>query len=415
MNTLTLTADQQSAYNAVVNLIISPVERVLVMKGYAGVGKSTLVERVISDFDKIVKAGNLVDPTNEAEWKIQLTATTNKAAEALALITGCEVRTIQSFLGLRVDKNLRTGVSTLVPKSNAERPNKTIILIDEASQIDSHLLQLIFGQCDNCKLLFIGDPAQLLSVNAANAPVFEAKFPTVALTQVMRQAEGNPIISLATAFRNMVNDGQFFDFTPDGIAIRHVTEEEFADEITAEFNRPDWRNHHSKVLAWTNEAVNHYNREIRNMVQGDPTLQKDDYAVNNNFISNNGNKLKTDQLVQITGIYESASLGYPGYSVEVDHSFRAFMPQSLVLRKEAIKAFKAQDDMTKLNQIDKNWIDLRAAYACTVNKSQGSTYDRVFIDLNDIGKCRNHNTIARMLYVAVSRARHQVFLVGDLV
>jgi ATP-dependent exoDNAse (exonuclease V) alpha subunit len=62
-----------------------------------------------------------------------------------------------------------------------------------------------------------------------------------------------------------------------------------------------------------------------------------------------------------------------------------------------------------------NWIDLRAAYAQTVNKSQGSTYDRVFIDLDDIRRCNSGDQIARMLYVAVSRAREQVFLTGDLV
>lgn len=61
------------------------------------------------------------------------------------------------------------------------------------------------------------------------------------------------------------------------------------------------------------------------------------------------------------------------------------------------------------------WIDLRAAYACTINKAQGSTYDKVFIDLDDIKKCNSGNQIARMLYVGVSRARLIVYLCGDLI
>jgi ATP-dependent exoDNAse (exonuclease V) alpha subunit len=58
---------------------------------------------------------------------------------------------------------------------------------------------------------------------------------------------------------------------------------------------------------------------------------------------------------------------------------------------------------------------LRAAYAQTINKSQGSTYDRVFIDLDDLARCSSGDQLARMLYVGFSRARHQVFLTGDLV
>ena len=58
--------------------------------------------------------------------------------------------------------------------------------------------------------------------------------------------------------------------------------------------------------------------------------------------------------------------------------------------------------------------DLRTRAAATVYKAQGSTHDSVFIDLDDIGKCRNDNLLARMLYVAISRARSQVLLTGDI-
>ena len=49
-----------------------------------------------------------------------------------------------------------------------------------------------------------------------------------------------------------------------------------------------------------------------------------------------------------------------------------------------------------------------------MHKSQGSTYDTVFIDLENIGSCRNPDQVARMLYVAVSRARNRIFLFGKL-
>jgi ATP-dependent exoDNAse (exonuclease V) alpha subunit len=61
------------------------------------------------------------------------------------------------------------------------------------------------------------------------------------------------------------------------------------------------------------------------------------------------------------------------------------------------------------------WIDLRPSFAQTVNKSQGSTYDIVMIDLNDIcSKCRTLEQLARILYVALSRGRSRIIMTGDL-
>ena len=58
--------------------------------------------------------------------------------------------------------------------------------------------------------------------------------------------------------------------------------------------------------------------------------------------------------------------------------------------------------------------DLRYTYASTINKAQGSTYDTVYIDLNDLAKCNDRDLQLRLLYVAVSRARHKVVFTGDI-
>lgn len=90
-----------------------------------------------------------------------------------------------------------------------------------------------------------------------------------------------------------------------------------------------------------------------------------------------------------------------------------FVPDSWKEVKKKILMWRELQEYNLIAMADK-WADLRAMYACTVNKSQGSTFDRVFIDLSDIAKCNNGNTIARMLYVAVTRARHEVILTGDI-
>jgi hypothetical protein len=132
-------------------------------------------------------------------------------------------------------------------------------------------------------------------------------------------------------------------------------------------------------------------------------------------MTNNKCSIRTDQTVQITAINPATEHGVTGWNVVLDDMHQAFLPASLVDVKAAIKRARNTDNWSLVQHIDTHWIDLRAAYACTINKSQGSTYDRVFIDLDDVRACRNMNTLARLMYVAVSRARLQVIMTGDLV
>ena len=85
------------------------------------------------------------------------------------------------------------------------------------------------------------------------------------------------------------------------------------------------------------------------------------------------------------------------------------------------KKAKATDEPKERKQlwsqyfdIKDTWLDLRSQYASTVHKAQGSSYDEVFIDLWDIGRCNRPSDTARMLYVSISRARKRVILSGEL-
>lgn len=415
MNQITLTADQEKVKNAFTQFILDPDQRTMVITGYAGTGKSTLTGILIDELPKLLQTAKLLSGPNDTPWSVDLTATTNKAAEALSHLTGAYVCTIQSFLGLRVDVNYQTRQTKLVPTKRCHDIHDTILFIDEASYIDDILLGWITKLTENCKVIFMGDPAQLTPVKSSVTPVFHQGYHTVGLEQVVRQTEDHPIIDLATAFRNTVNTGEFFSFTPDNINIVHMDRETFDQAALKDFSDPNWKNSHSKLLAWTNKRVIAYNHAINDLVKGTPNLQVDDYAVCNKYISNRECSLRTDQLVRITGIHPDTAYGVQGWKVEMDNRHRAFLPARLEDKTKALKDARQQEDWAKVQTITDFWIDLRAAYACTINKSQGSTYDRVYIDLDDISKCNNANTIARMLYVAVSRARYQVFLTGDLV
>ena len=412
---VTLTSDQQAALDAFNLFLIDPLETVFVLQGYSGCGKTTLVRTIIDRLPGFMKTARLIDP-NRSNYTIELTATTNKAAENLAHITGMPAKTIHSYLSLRVQNNFKEDTTTLIPRSNDIKEG-VLLFVDEASYVDKQLLGYIFKFTNpkNCKIVFVGDSAQLTPVKATTTPVFEAGFNGAKLTEVVRQVAGNPIVDLSTKFRHTVLSGNFFHFKPDGYHIQALDRSDFMQAIESEFGRPDWRYRDSKVLAWTNKTVIAYNHHIRNHVKGDPLFQVGDYAVCNSFITVNRQSLKTDQLVEITGIETGITKhGIGGKNFQLDNTLTVFMPDSLADRNARIKNARGKDDYTVIADIETSWIDLRAAFACTVNKAQGSTFDEVFIDLDDIAKCNNGEQIARMLYVAVSRARHHVYLVGDL-
>ena len=407
-----LTEDQQNALDSFYTFFSDPIETVFVLSGYSGCGKSTLVRTLLDRLPDYVRAMKLINP-NQKDYSTELTATTNKAAETLSQITGHDVRTIHSFLGLRVQNDFKNNTSTLIPKSTVPVEGY-LLFIDEASYIDSKLLDYIFKLTKNCKIVFIGDPAQLTPVKATGTPVFESNFSGAALTTVVRQAEGNPIVALSTQFRNTVNSGQFFSFKPDGKHVVYLEREHFNKAIESEFTRPDWKYQDSKILAWTNKCVIGFNHFVRNLAKGDPHFQVDDYAVCNSFLTMGRMSIKTDQLVQITGITEEYEMhGVMGKRYTLDHVVHTFMPNSLADKNARIKKARAEADLHLVAEMETQWVDLRAAYACTINKAQGSTFNEVFIDLDDISRCNSGDQIARMLYVAVSRARNRVFLTGD--
>ncbi len=411
---ITLTNEQQNAVNAFTAFLADDSESAFVLSGYAGTGKSTLVRHILDNVQNIMKAIRLVKQ-DFPYYQVQLTATTNKAADNLSHISGESVPTIHSYLGLRVETDYETRQTKLV-ESNKSLPSNQVLFIDEASYVDSQLLSLIFKKSPGCKIVFIGDAAQLIPVKSTNAPVFLAPFPKAELKQVVRQAQGNPVLELASKFRETVRTREFFKFTPDGHHVQHVKRNTFNNMLKAEFTDPKWSSQQSKILGWTNKTVDAYNKAISELVNGRTNFAVGDYAQCNKFFSAGKTSIKTDALVLITHISQSeVQHGIHGHTYTLDGKVCAFCPDSLSEKKKLLSKAKSEKDFDLVNIIEEQWIDLREVYSCTINKSQGSTYDRVFIDLDDIKKCNSGEQIARLLYVATSRARYQAIFTGDLV
>lgn len=415
MSDLMLSADQQRAYEAFCQLIQDPIQSILVIEGYAGTGKSFLIRKCVQDLHNLLKTIRLLK-IQIPDYQLHLTATTNKAVETLISMTGQDAQTIYSLLGLRIKTDYSDMSTSITLNQRAQIIEDAIIFIDEAGLVNHQLLEYISMRTRRCKIIFVGDPAQLLDIKSKTALVFARDYPKVTMTEVIRQSSGSPVLELATAFRHTVNTGEFFSFKPDNQHVYHLDHLNFYQAIINEFTRPDWKESSSRVLAWTNNRVIAYNKAIYSQVNGTPKFKKGDYAICNSYMSKKAQRIKTGQMVCISAIKPGEEEGVPGYHVEVDCGKTPFfLPENFTDKKKALKAAQQQRNFNLAKHIDQHWIDLRAVYASTINKAQGSTFDRVFIDLDDIKRCTNGNQIARLLYVGVSRAREQVYLTGDLV
>ena len=407
----TLTANQENALQLFSNFLFDPAQKVMVIEGYSGTGKSTLLKAILEKLADLQNAMKLVDEAYEPLTP-SLTATTNKAASALWEILQTRVVTIHSFMGLRVGKDLRTGKTTL-NETTKDYPSNTIVFIDEASYIDTELLDLIHDRLGHLKVVFLGDPAQLTAVNCNRAPVFSVGYPTARLTQVMRQRGAGHIAKLSEQFRSTVENGRWLPFKPDGREVKHLEYSDFVAEIKTDYAKGNEVSD-LRVLTWTNSAAIFYNNMINELRSGVVEFKAGDYAVNNHFVITKSSKLSTDQLVCIANIGQTSEYGVPGYCVELmGYNEDFFVPSCRKKWKDAIASAKALNaDWATLQRMEQ-WLDLRPPYSSTINKAQGSTYRKVFIDLGDLSRCNNGNQLARLLYVGVSRASEQVILTGD--
>lgn len=423
MSAIVLSNDQEAAYKAFCKFIVNDTQDMFVLRGYAGTGKTALLNHFIDRLPNLYKTKKLLNP-DIAETELTLTATTHKAAQAMSEAVLKPVKTIQSFLELTVAYDSKSRKQSLVPRPGSANSvfENHLIFIDEASFIGNKLLSWIRKRTQKCKIVFIGDPAQLLDRECSYSPVFSVDLPGAQLTEIVRQKKGSPIIDLATKFRQVLDTKQFFNFVPDGQVIQHLPRPEFNRIVTDEFTRNDWQQYDSKVLTWTNQLAIAYNNAITAEVKGTAQFKKGDYAIVNKYIATPNTSFKNEQIVYISEVTPTESEGLKGYNVELDGKDSVFILEKWMNDNSIIKHIESRYPCKKTKDVDNKIYhfmrglgDLRAAYACTINKSQGSTYDRVYIDLDDLKRCNQGDNIARLLYVAVSRAKYGVVFTGDLV
>lgn len=408
-----LSTDQQSVVDAMKQLLVDPDEQCLVISGAAGTGKTFCLQQYKADFPAFMASIRSLNK-DISYYSLTFTATTNKAVEALSSSIGEEATTIHSLLKLRLIRNSQ-GKQVLVSADKNHMVKNAVIVIDECSYLDEELMGFLQKHTENCKYIFIGDAQQLTPVGLDHAPVFHYGFNTVELNQIMRQANGNPIQQLSKDLRAYVAGAAFPSIVPDGVNIVHMSEEDMFAEMLADFSRPDFTYYQAKFIAWTNKKVNDNNKALSDAIRSTPHFLPGDYAACNTYFSNGNLVIKTDQLVKIYAVNPNLVLhGIKGSEIVLATGHTVFLPDNIKKATAFIEKMWADEERKLARELEKQVIDLRPIYSCTVHKSQGSTFDTVYLDLDNILICKDPDELARLIYVAISRARNKLVITGTI-
>lgn len=416
-----LTQDQQAIAVAFTSFLLDTSKTHFVIQGYAGCGKTFLTNHLIKT--AYAQKEFLKNLTGiDSELNIALTATTHKAAAALANATSRDACTIHSLLRLSVQNNYKNGTTSVVRRHDSEVIYNTLIFVDEASMMDFNLLDLLNELTMDCKIVFIMDPKQLLPLYHNDCPVSLKGYETHTLSEVVRQAKGNPIIEYAEQLREAMETNQYIPEPPQTDQIKTVLGPEFKEAIVEAYtNRAPTD---LRVLAWSNARVNQYNEFIQNLLYpGLPLFNEGMYLVSNKTLSSASGKilLANEEVVKIEYICPKTTLFHDitCYSIRVR---RANSPESVTLLQpvnfdvytRVKNHYKRHKDWGAFFALENEVADLRPIFSSTVHKAQGSTFETVFIDVADI--CRNHkiNEVLRLLYVAITRASKNVLLYGNI-
>ena len=417
-------------------------EKLFVIKGGPGRGKTFLTKHLLElAQDKVRIIANL---KNEQVIPINIfaTAPSNQAAKQLQDAIGINSSTIHSLLKIRPVANYDTGNYDLKKQKNFTILKNSILIIDEASMIDNKLFNFILESTVECKIIALGDPNQILAVKPAThipvecpvtskiykntiAPIFELPLNSVELNTPMRFKVNSGIDKLVSAYKNTVENKAPFPNIKEylnGKDVIWLSPKEALEQSTNDISSSDWNPNKSRILAWSNKTVIKHNNIIRKAKNFPEHISEGEQVITNNPILDHHHKViaPIGATAKVTRIGKSEVYSKPnirGREVELKgNKFCTILiqPDDFNVFANAIKIAQKNKDWETYFNLKESFGDLRPAYASTVDKAQGSTYDTVYVNLTDIGKCNNPDRVARMLYVSCSRAKNKIVFFGSL-
>jgi exodeoxyribonuclease-5 len=422
------------------------------LKGYAGTGKTTIVGSLVKNLGKVKKRSILLAPTG-------------RAAKVISNYSNKQAFTIHKKIYFpKVEK----GAVSFTLQENKHRD--TIFIVDEASMIPDinqesklfgngslldDLMQYVYSG-NNCKLLLIGDSAQLPPVHLSISPALDARVlenqynrevTLLELDEVVRQQKDSGILENATRIRERLDDELFEAFKFSGAnfpdIIRPSDGQEIMDAINDSYS--SLGNEDTVIIVRSNKRANLYNQSIRERILfQESELSAGDYLMvvkNNYFWVDNASEagfIANGDIIEVLEIFAFKELygfrfaevkirmvDYPNMkpleTVLLLNTLTSESPsltydESNNLYQEVMKDYASEKSKYKKflavkNNKYFNSLQVKFSYAITCHKSQGGQWKTVFVEQpylpNGIDK-----EYLRWLYTAVTRAQEKLYLIG---
>lgn len=417
----TLNTGQQAAADGFFQFLLTN-DKELIISGPGGVGKTFLMGHLIDEvMVRYQEACALMNIPIEYTTVV-MTATTNKAAEVLAVATGRPTKTIHSLLNLKVTDDYKTGRSLLTKTTSWKVHTNLILFIDESSMIDRPLLNLIREGTYKCKIIYVGDDCQLAPIMEPISPIYKENMPYFELTEPMRNNKQPALMNLCDQLRHTVKTGEFFPIELVPGVIDLLDDAEMEREVHDHF----YKETGSRILAYTNQQVVMFNDHIREVRHLGSTYTVGEKLINNSAVILKDGIISVEEEVEVislsddlTDVLIESDVYLSVRMADLENKFgdvyaQMMLPEDKAHYTDLIKYYSKIKNWNRYFYLKNAFPDLRPRDAATVHKAQGSTYKTSFVDLGNISTCRNPNQVARMLYVAFTRAQDRVVLYGTL-
>lgn len=444
------TEGQQTLLTKLAEFILGKnADHIFIIKGYAGTGKTTIVRSLVQSLPAL-------------NGKTVLLAPTGRAAKVLSNYTNKQALTIHKKIYHK--KPVYDGGFAFTLQQNLH--TNTIFIVDEASMIANSgglnagrllddLVSYVFNGT-NCKLILIGDTAQLPPVGLDVSPALDLEFmkatyyfqvDSFELQEVVRQTKDSGILTNATSIRNQVkrnkNEMPCFELANFKDIIR-LNGDELEDALNDAYNK--YGAEDSMVICRSNKRANIFNQQIRARIRWQENeLSTGDYlmVVKNNyfwlpeeskagFIAN-GDIIKLTSVGKIQEMHgfrfadvRMKMIDYPDEpELETRLLLDTIMSEAPALSQADNKKLYESvlqdyndiaDRRMRLKKVKEdpffNALQVKFAYAITCHKAQGGQWPCVFVEQGYLTDEMINTEYLRWLYTAVSRATEKLYLVN---
>lgn len=365
--------------------------RITVITGGPGTGKTTIVKAIIEAYKNINKISD-----SEVEDKIASLAPTGRAAKRLSESTGLLSSTIHRFLKWNKENN-EFGINEF------NKVFHKLIIIDEASMIDINLFaSLLKGLTDDIQIILVGDYNQLPSVGPGQVlkDIIESNvIPVIELDLLYRQDEESYIPILSNEIKNNCvdnflqphDDYQFLKCNSDSIKsnLCHIAKQ----IIDKGYNYKNFQ-----IMAPTYLGLNGIdilNKTLQDVFNPNDGSKKE-------YKSGNITYRENDKVLELVNMPDDNV--FNGDIGIIEEIIPATISESK--REEIYINF----DGNIIKYLPKDLNKIKHGYAISIHKSQGSEFDVVIIPL-----CMSYNRMLyrKLIYTGITRAKKKLILIGD--